>query len=383
MICNIDYSLKEAARFQPFKLMEKILRQGKHLSGEENTFKLQIQNKMAQLYRLCDDICKKKSLLESDVYDHFHELRSHIDICREEAKIRIDNLCLDMIESSKKCEAQFMEYLRQAARQVLVPSGDDVLEKERKNLEETFRDPQLVIERLDALKRKHDAEIAQLKAKLNEFKTVGELLKLNTFESNASLSKNVCGRLNLFAMSNLGSNNKSRILTVRQWIDLMKTCEFSLDDKWSLVYRASEDGFGSSEFHARCDGKLDTLTIVKVDGASKIFGAFSGASWDSNFRFKEDARAFIFSLVNRDKRPVKMKITEPQYAICCCLNYGPTFGARDIYIASDANANSKSWFNLGSSYAHPQYEFKSAQAQSFLAGSAYFKVSDIEVYSRN
>ena len=40
----------------------------------------------------------------------------------------------------------------------------------------------------------------------------------------------------------------------------MKVCEFEGKSKWSLLYRGSRDGFGAHVFHAKCDGKLNTLT---------------------------------------------------------------------------------------------------------------------------
>ena len=58
----------------------------------------------------------------------------------------------------------------------------------------------------------------------------------------------------------------STILTSKQKLmktELMKVCEFERKSKWTLLYRESRDGFGAKMFHALCDGKLRTLTIVK------------------------------------------------------------------------------------------------------------------------
>ena len=30
-----------------------------------------------------------------------------------------------------------------------------------------------------------------------------------------------------------------------------------------LLYRASEDGFGADAFHSKCDGKSNTMIIIK------------------------------------------------------------------------------------------------------------------------
>jgi len=46
---------------------------------------------------------------------------------------------------------------------------------------------------------------------------------------------------------------KSVILSNEQINELMKLCQFSLNQKWKLLYRASVDGFGSDHFHKKCD----------------------------------------------------------------------------------------------------------------------------------
>jgi hypothetical protein len=56
----------------------------------------------------------------------------------------------------------------------------------------------------------------------------------------------------------------SAILKVNQSSDLIKLCNFSANDYWRLVYRASMDGFGSRDFHNKVDGIPKTLTIIKT-----------------------------------------------------------------------------------------------------------------------
>ena len=69
------------------------------------------------------------------------------------------------------------------------------------------------------------------------------------------------------------------------------------------------------------------------------------------------------------------------------FGFGPSFGVNyghgnDIFIASNANSNSDSLSNLGSSYKHAQYASGTNEARSFLAGSHKFKLSEIEVYQK-
>ena len=50
----------------------------------------------------------------------------------------------------------------------------------------------------------------------------------------------------------------------------MKLCEFDWKSQFSLLYRASVDGFAASSFHSKCDNKGKTLTIVKAKNKSNI-----------------------------------------------------------------------------------------------------------------
>ena len=50
-------------------------------------------------------------------------------------------------------------------------------------------------------------------------------------------------------------------------------------DKWHLLFRASRDGFTAQAFHAKCDNKGPTVTIVK--SGNNIFGGFTENPWNS------------------------------------------------------------------------------------------------------
>ena len=151
------------------------------------------------------------------------------------------------------------------------------------------------------------------------------------------------------------------------------------------MYRGTRDGFGSNDFHSRCDGYANTLTILKANGSSNIFGGFSSVSWQSsaNGKWESDPNAFLFSLTNRDNKPLKMKVNrnEHQYAINCHSEYGPTFGG-DIRIANNVNTTMNGYSDLGCFYKHPQYEYGTDEAQTFLAGSFKFQLDEIEVYQK-
>ena len=54
--------------------------------------------------------------------------------------------------------------------------------------------------------------------------------------------------------------------------------QLSGESNFVLIYRASRDGWHSSKFHALCDEKGPTVTVVK--NGNNIFGGYTEMSWD-------------------------------------------------------------------------------------------------------
>jgi hypothetical protein len=86
--------------------------------------------------------------------------------------------------------------------------------------------------------------------------------------------------------------------------------------KFSLLWRGSRDGFRASDFHDRCDGHANTLTVI-LDTDGNIFGRFTPVEWESrpwngirreaNNCFKADTslKSFVFTLKNPHDIPPK------------------------------------------------------------------------------
>jgi hypothetical protein len=78
---------------------------------------------------------------------------------------------------------------------------------------------------------------------------------------------------------------------------------------------------------------------------------------------------------------MKINSSQTHQALHCYSDFGPSFGAGgDIVILDNANTTMDSYSNLGLTYKHSQHAFETREAQSFLAGSYYFQLSEIEVY---
>jgi hypothetical protein len=172
----------------------------------------------------------------------------------------------------------------------------------------------------------------------------------------------------------------------------MIVAEFSRK-RFQLLWRGSRDGFSGSDFHGRCDGHANTLTVI-FDTNGNIFGGFTPAKWESrkwngkygkenNLAKADDSeKSFIFTLKNEHKvgeRRFGLKSEEKWRAIYCDSGYGPCFGCYDcdIFVSDHCNANTHSHsFGFGRTYANDT----GLNGRTFFSGSEHFRVKEIEVF---
>lgn len=102
--------------------------------------------------------------------------------------------------------------------------------------------------------------------------------------------------------------------------------EITQSSKGTLLYRATRDGFTANAFHAKCDGKAKTITIIKTNG-NYVFGGYTSAAWNKAGTYIADTNAFIFSLRrNGVSKCEKFMVKNPNAAIIGHKHYGPIFG---------------------------------------------------------
>lgn len=176
----------------------------------------------------------------------------------------------------------------------------------------------------------------------------------------------------------------SLILNTASTQQLFNLIGWSTTTNLSLLYRATRDGFTASSFHTRCDGKTNTLTIIKNTN-SYIFGGFTTAAWASptNAFQVSDSNAFIWGLNNSIKANIQSIRTSSAITVGSCC--GPTFGPNpsDIFISDNSNTNNFSDSNFGNAYTLPSgVTYNTAQARNLLPGSWKFQTSEIEVFQR-
>ena len=139
--------------------------------------------------------------------------------------------------------------------------------------------------------------------------------------------------------------------------------------KLTLLFRASRDGYGYSNFHSKCDGKVNTLILVETTN-SRRFGGYTECQWDQSNNYKNGPYSFIFSFDNKKIYYSK----NGSNSIYGYSSYGPTFGGgHDFYICDGCNSSNNSYESMGNSYENDGKKYP-------LTGSSNFLVSDYEVY---
>ena len=327
---------------------------------------------LSQLNAQLDTIESIEKEPDDFIYSYFEDIINQVDIQRDKLNEAIEDYSEELVKTLQKIKSQFQLSIKAGKITVDVNSIRRSL-NELSQIMNSFDINDLKIAEIIEAAAQLKPKIA---SKLNELQS--NLLGYKSFEfvPNEINVKNIFGhfyecRLDSLIIKGEIAENK-----------LMELCELSSTVELRLVYRATRDGFASKCFHQKCDGVKNTLTIVKTDNGF-VFGGFTQAAWSSTSKYVFDKNAFIYSLVNESDAPIKIECSQPEVAIYCSANYGPTFGTGHCFnICDHSNTNSLSYSNWSESYKHPTHASGSNEAKIFLAGSSYFQTAEIEVFVR-
>jgi hypothetical protein len=381
--CKQEIGLDEN-EFKTNEIVKNLIEKDMHLTEAEKNLKQFIEKSFNEGIRLNEELENNKRIFTLKCFEHFQEIRRKIDLQREELKDEIDKIALAMIAQTKEFEKFFLERLEPEDGIATSLTADF------EQLNEDFRDPAfLQLAATANVQSQNSEELEEFRVRLKDLdEMMNDFFETNSFHPNLTFDKDSFGCLNLIDYYSL---NGSKILSIKQEYvdDLIRLCEFSSDvNKWSLLYRGTRDGFRAEDFHAKCDGKSATLTIIK--SSDFIFGGYTDAEWESCEEEKSDTNAFIFSLSNKDNKPCKLNVSDPNRAIYCSPRFGPIFGGSiiedgkkmisgDIRVADNGNLNMDNVSFLGDAYKHPSYWLG---ANAFLAGAQSFQIEEIEVYQK-
>ena len=125
----------------------------------------------------------------------------------------------------------------------------------------------------------------------------------------------------------------SSILNQQQISELMSMFSFESNPKWTLVYKATQDGLSETDFHSKCD-KYSKLLVVIKSNENEILGGYTDLNWKVERYifddvFKNDEKAFFFRF---EKNKLQMKSYKNGKSIKCHNLKGPCFGESDLDI---------------------------------------------------
>jgi hypothetical protein len=160
--------------------------------------------------------------------------------------------------------------------------------------------------------------------------------------------------------------------------DFSKLFEDFKEKRFTLLWRGSRDGFGWREFHDRCDGHPNTLTVI-LDTDGNIFGGFTPVEWESREwteigscdKGDPSLKSFLFTLKNPHNFPARrfrLKPEKKNEAIYCCSGRGLDF--------TNVLLSDNSYTFLGSHYTNDT----GLDGKTFFTGSKKFQVKEIEVF---
>ena len=317
VLCKREFNVNRY-QFQPNEIVQQLLDKEIHLNDREKHLKKSLEQSIIEFYECYEEFCRND--LSVLCRKHFNAIFFQISERKEKLKTKIDDIASAMTEQTRAFEAFYLKILsKNIESNNEFKRGINGVEGELKELKELYRYPNLVIEEIEKLETFQQEKIADIKLKLSDMRQIKEHLFLSHFEPDLH-EKISFGTLNLNELR-IDDYFQSKILTIQQSIDLIELGGFNSDQKFSLLYRGSDHGFGAKSFHSKCDGYSPTLTLIRVDDC--VFGGFTTKEWDSTSGMKCDQDAFLFSLVNKQNLPVKMNINplRTNFAIYCNFDY--------------------------------------------------------------
>jgi hypothetical protein len=204
-----------------------------------------------------------------------------------------------------------------------------------------------------------------------EFYNIRSLISLLTI-NDTKLQKSISEQKEFYS--------DTRILSVQRQEQLNKLYGNN-EQRWKLIYRASQHGFTADQFHKHCDNYGPTITVIR-SLTGFIFGGFTAIPWTSIHQDKYDIKAFLFTLKNpHGIQPTKYPIGErsASFAVSHRKTNGPTFGSinnggSDIYVHCPFNSD-------GSRTHFPKsYIDITRKGKTTFTDNPHFSCKDVEVF---
>lgn len=140
-----------------------------------------------------------------------------------------------------------------------------------------------------------------------------------------------------------------------------------------LLFKATKDGQESSDFHKKCDGKVQQLVFIKTT-EGEIFGGYTKEGFKSREKEIKDNNAFVFSFSKQKIYTIKNN----EIAIFDFKNYGPCFYGFPTFIIY---VEKKMFEEEGHTSLASQSNYEGITLDYELNnGDEHFYIQEIEIY---
>jgi hypothetical protein len=159
--CNEEFQIREN-HFESNEALIQIIESQSYLSEEEKRQKQKLEESIRKFFKFYDEFQQNRTKLDMDVYNHFHEMRFRIDEHRERLKERIDHISLAMVDQTKKYEALYLRGLKERFSSL---DETQSLQIKLNQIEDTFRNPNILIESIREMQQKQEESLCNEKSK--------------------------------------------------------------------------------------------------------------------------------------------------------------------------------------------------------------------------
>jgi hypothetical protein len=182
--------------FRSSKNAKRILDEESYLTEYEKIIKRKIEEKISKFSQSLSEFSASHANFESSNHEYFVELRRKVDIHREEAKNKIDEIALRMIDELKEKELEYCRTLSESHTNIFELNG---YENEFRLILAEFRNEPIPIENVIAMIQEQDGKLKQLERKIKKFKeTIDEVNEIE-FRKNKDFSDDLFGELSFNA----------------------------------------------------------------------------------------------------------------------------------------------------------------------------------------
>ena len=329
-------------------------------------------NKIKNIF---DKISKDKEELKDKIQKIFTKIRNEINNREDVLLLEIDKqfknafFSEEVIKNSEKLPNKIklaLEKCKSLDKEDYNENKISILINECFNIENNIKDINNINENIKKCNNANNLEIlfSPEEDGVNKF-----LEDIKVFGNINNLDKNIINDL-INSLCIIQKDKKNIIQnSIIKWIEEKINKKIN---KFELIFRMSENGTKSQDFHKYCDNKGPTLILVKTT-KNKIFGGFTPLNWNDtgNQLYDKSNQTFIFSL---NLMKIYNMINKGGRAIYCD-NSGPYFGNCDFCLKEN--------MKIGVTYANEKCNFLSNENLELTGGKGNnekFETEELEVY---